>query len=210
VAGAAACAAQLLFYFALSAGQPSFIVHRVQRVIPIMLFKDDIYSDRVSDFSHSGKHGELEYTVKFAPIHVSGQIIGRRSLSRAEAESLSNARSPPARIDWEKSLRAAARLIIRRAQSAARSMHRFGFPKKSEFAPSKPTQRWDGWASSGSRHVIQFSHGGLLIHINSKHAHCVLSIFPPGAFGCAIGEQKAKGDLFKNMKKRLDRINERP
>ena len=179
-------------------------------MIPIMLFQDDIFSGRVADFAHGGKHGALDYRVKFAPIHVSSKIIGKRGISRVEAESLLNTRSPTAQIDWENSLRAAARLTIRRAQSAARSMHRFGFPKKSEFAPSKPRQRWDGWVSSESRHVIQFSHGGVVINFNSKHAHCVLSIFPPGAFGCAIGEQKTKGDLFKNMKMRLDRINERP
>lgn len=212
IAAVFAGAVQVLLYFALVPVQSVGFVHPVQHGMRIMLLADVVFPPRIFEFSENGIHLKPELALKPVPIQAISRLIAEhRRADWGQNEPMWRAQLPKTRADWEKSLHAAARLTILRAQVVARDRLSFGFPNDSEFSPSKPTPRWDGWASGASRHFIQFSRGEFLMHFNGRYVHCVIGVgISPLAFGCGLGKFRAKGNLFKNMMKQLAKTNNRP
>ena len=186
------------------------MVNREQHATLPLLLAAILYSRRPPGLTYVLKHEESEPASTFAPIHVGDQVIGKSGLVEMDQATLHEAQAARERVDWEKSLRAAARLGIRHARAGAHNSVGFGFPTGSEFASPKPLHRWDGWAESGSRHGVQFTDGAVSIHINAQYARCVVAIFPPMAFGCSLGKERTRGDLFRHVKKKLAAVNDRP
>jgi hypothetical protein len=128
---------------------------------------------------------------------VTGRVLSQRRNAANTAEPVpdvphandeNNAIYPP--TDWAAELSRAAR----DAASDKPNTRDFGFPHPSA-TPDKPAQF--GWNYAATHRVESLPQGGLLVHINDN---CVLVLFPLPFVGCAIGKNKANGNLFEHMR----------
>jgi len=101
-------------------------------------------------------------------------------------------------IDWASEARIASSRAVDAADAAARRARQIGgTPADAEVIRRKQVPKSDfGWNEASTKRVEGLEGGGMVLRLSER---CAIVFLPVPLPGCALGEIKARGDLFEHL-----------
>jgi hypothetical protein len=122
----------------------------------------------------------------------------------------SNSLPPPAQgvppssaIDWTAEAHGEVERGVERNEQQARKARALAPAPTAAFAPAPPRAPEFGWDYAATHRVLAIRGGVTLINLSDRCGLALWLVIPMG-FGCALGKNPARGDLFEHLHDQSD------